>query len=116
MKLPDILLLKFPDIDLINQVQIRDDGDGLYIFKWDDSLGPRPDQEVLDQWAVEVGPLLQEQQTREKRRSEYLPIGDQNDAIIKQIKALGVELLPEMQAVIDHHDGVKAKYPKPKGK
>lgn len=49
------------------------------------------------------------------RRSEYPPIGDQLDALVKWFDALlksGVELPPETKAWVDQCLEVKSKYPK----
>lgn len=113
MNIADIIILKFPGVDMERQVMVQDDGDGVhYIAKWDDSLGPKPDQATLDQWGIEVEPLRQEQQIREKRRAEYPPIGDQLDALYK---AMGAGTLPKVPGFFDLIKQVKDKYPKPKG-
>lgn len=52
---------------------------------------------------------------RPRRRAEYMPIGDQLDAMMKGLDALqlkGFELPPETQAWIEHCKAVKIKHPK----
>lgn len=46
-----------------------------------------------------------------KRMSEYLPIGDQLDAILKYLETK-TELTPELSNVITHWKGVKQRNPK----
>ena len=54
MQLSDIISLKFPNVDLIHEVQICDDGTGSYIKTWNNSLGPFPTSENLAQWEQDV--------------------------------------------------------------
>ena len=110
MVLSEILKLKFPAINLVSQVRIQDDGQGPYIAKWDDSLGPQPDQAQLDQWAVELAPVKFELDQRENRRAEYPAIGDQLDAIMKYLDTKN-DLTPELGAVKQQWKDTKAKYP-----
>lgn len=115
MNIADIIKLKFPGVDLIGgQVIIQDDGNGPYIAKWDDSLGPKPDQAMLDRWAIELAPVKARVQAREKRRQEYPSIGDQLDALLKQfsqMEADGLVLNHEFKSVKDQWQVVKDKYP-----
>lgn len=114
MNLADLIKLKFPDKKVFVDYVIQDDGQGPYISKWDESLGPKPTQAQLDAWTIELAPVKQAQDARQAKREEYLPIGDQNDAILKQFKMMrdnGIELLPELNAIIDEHDRIKAAHP-----
>ena len=55
------------------------------------------------------------QQIKLRRAESYLPIGDQLDAIIKELAARrtnGETLTAEANAIIDHAFSVKAQYPK----
>lgn len=51
-----------------------------------------------------------------KRSAEYLPVGDQLDAILKSFNNLrfeGESLPDDLDAVVNHWLGVKKKHPKP---
>jgi len=52
------------------------------------------------------------------RKTAYLPIEDQLDAVIKCLAHLGnngIDIGADIQPIIDHHNNVKTKFPK-KGK
>lgn len=108
MNIAEILTLKFPSIDLMEKVRLQDDGQGPYIDKWDDSLGPKPDQSQLDAWAIELAPVKVAQDARQNRRNEYPPIGDQLDALYKAMDAGTLTRVPEFYDPIKI---VKGKYP-----
>lgn len=116
MNLAEILTLKFPNANFVDDIIIRDDGDGPYIFKWDDSLGTKPTQAELDTWAVELTPLKEEQDIRESRRAEYPAIGDQLDAVLKQLNYMRMnnetDLVQDLDNIVNQWLAVKAKYPK----
>lgn len=109
MNLADIILLKFPGVDLRKQVVIQDDGEGLYIKKWDDSLGPKPDKAVLDAWAIEVAPIKEAASIRQARRDEYMPIGDQLDALWH---AMDDGLIAKVEPIYSAHKAIKKKHKK----
>jgi len=108
MNLSDILYLKFPSVDFQRQVIIQDDGNGLYIAKWDAALGPKPNQAQLDQWALELAPVKATLDARAARRQEYPPIGDQLDMLYK---AMDAGILPKVPDFYDSIKAVKDKYP-----
>lgn len=62
MTLAEILMLKFPDIDLLFQVNVTDSGSGPHITKWDTKYGPLPTSDLLTQWEKEVQPLYDQVQ------------------------------------------------------
>lgn len=109
MNLADIIKLKFPHINMMNQVEIQDDGKGPYIKKWDSSLGQKPDQAQLDAWAIEVAPIKEAAVIRQARRDEYMPIGDQLDALWH---AMDDGILPKVEPLYTAHKTVKDKYKK----
>lgn len=123
MDIGTILKYKFPGIDLIRQVIIQDDGDGPYIKKWDNSLGPFPTTEILASWEQEYRQYLKSPDylnkvVYEKRRAEYPAIGDQLDALLKQfddMELAGLNLNPEFRQIKDQWNAVKVKYPKVQG-
>lgn len=55
MNLSDILRLKFPDAfeSWPFQIEIRDEGQGPYIYKWNLEGIEQPDSETINQWIVE---------------------------------------------------------------
>lgn len=108
MNLGDILSLKFNNIDFKKNVIIQDDGQGPYIAKWDDSLGPQPDKAQLDQWAIELVPVKSNMDARQARREEYPAIGDQLDMLFK---AMDAGVLPKVDAFYTSIKSVKDKYP-----
>lgn len=93
------------------QVIVQDEGQGPYIAKWDDSLGPKPDQITLDQWAIELEPVKQAQDARQARREEYPAIGDQLDMLYKAMDSGILPIVPDfynsIKTVKDRHPLVK---------
>ena len=73
-------------------------------------------QEAIDAGA-EVAPYVEPEVTyADKRRQEYPAIGDQLDAIIKELnyrRMNGEDLISEMDSIVNDCLAVKAKYPKP---
>lgn len=110
MNLATVIQLKYPNADFISKVNIRDDsnGEGPYISQWDESLGPKPTQADIDQWAIELVPVKQAQDARQSRRNEYPSIGDQLDALYKAMDAGTLSKVPEFYNPIKI---VKDKYP-----
>lgn len=114
MKLAEILQLKFPEADFFEDILIQDDGQGAYIKKWNDALGPKPDQATLAKWEAEVKPVKERLDARQHRRDEYPAIGDQLDALLKhfeQKEVNGEVLSPELKLIKDQWRAVKTKYP-----
>lgn len=109
MNLNEILEIKFPGVDFARQVIIQDDGNGPYIKKWDKSLGEKPTKDQLDAWALEVAPIKEEQDIRQKRRDAYPAIGDQLDALYKAMES---GILPKVENFHDKIKEVKERYPK----
>ena len=108
MNISDILLLKFPQINLTSQVVIQDDGHGAYISKWDNSLGSQPTQADLDQWALELAPIKATQDARQSRRENYPAIGDQLDMLYKAMDSGILPIVPEFYNSIK---AVKTRFP-----
>lgn len=109
MNIAEIIKLKFPGVDTYKQVRIQDDGKGQYIKKWDKALGPKPDKAMLDAWAIEVAPIKEAASIRQSRRDEYMPIGDQLDALWH---AMDDGILPKIEPLYTAHKAVKDKYKK----
>ena len=83
MTIDEILRLKFPQVNFREAVILQDDGQGVYIAKWEDSLGPKPDAAMLAQWKLELAPIKKLQDARQSRRDNYPAIGDQLDMLYK---------------------------------
>ena len=109
MNLATIIKLKFPQVTFDGDVMVRDDGQGPYIKEWDESLGPKPDQAMLDAWAIEVAPIKEAASIRQARRDEYMPIGDQLDALWH---AMDDGRLPQIEPIYSAHKAVKEKHKK----
>lgn len=52
MKIEKTLEFKFPD-KINKTIKLQDDGSGAYIKIWDDSIGPLPDTDTINQWEQE---------------------------------------------------------------
>ena len=105
MNLVDIICVLYPDADMVNDIVVREDGDGPYIFAWDESkYGKQPtDKELLAR-----GPELETQffnlQQKAARRRAYASFGEQLDMQYHDLKA-------GTTTWIKHIEAVKAKYP-----
>jgi len=108
MNINEILKLKFSNADFRKDIILQDDGNGTYIKYWDESLGPKPTQEQLDQWAIELEPVKYTQDARRSRREAYPPIGDQLDMIYK---AMDAGILPVVSDFYNSIKAVKDAYP-----
>lgn len=77
MQLGELLRLKFPSIDSIDGYRVQDDGQGAYIKEWNVPVIPKPTQEDLDKWALELDLQYRQQQARNSR--VYPSIQEQAD-------------------------------------
>ena len=116
MNISDLLQFKYPTVSFVTDIiLLYDDKGELYISHWNEELlGPKPTPTILDQWAIELEPVKQVQDARQNRRNEYLPMGDQLDAILKYFEvkeAQGEVLTPELKAAKDQWRAIKDKYP-----
>ena len=109
MNIAEILILKFPKVDLVYQVELQDDGEGPYIKKWDSSLGPKPTQAMLDVWAIEVSPLKKAADVLKNRLSEY-PSTDELVVALWE-KVMGDKPLAAEELEVKRQE-IKNKYPK----
>lgn len=80
MSISDVLLLKFPGLNLIKDVVLVDEGKGPYIKGWN-LPSPMPTKEELAQWEIELDLEYRQKKAREKR--EYPPISDQLDMMYR---------------------------------
>ena len=109
MNIAEIIQLKFPEAFFNENVILQDDGQGPYIKKWDKALGAKPDQATLEAWAIEVLPIKEAASIRQARRDEYIPIGDQLDALWH---AMDDGTLPKIEPIYSAHKAVKEKHKK----
>lgn len=89
--------------------ELWDEGNGPFIKVWNYIGGPAPDLSTLATRAQELGVL---NTVRNSRSIQYPPIGDQLDAILKQLSTLENKD-PELQAIIDRWQAVKTANPIP---
>lgn len=78
-------------------------------------MTPEEENALQAEWAVKTEELAKVAY-KEKRLAEYPSLGDQLDAVLKQMVKLskaGIALDPDMQAIVDKWQAVKIKYPKP---
>lgn len=78
MKLNEVLNLKFKDELMNGAIVLQDDGNGVYIKKWDLEEA-MPNAEELNQWAVELDLQYRQQQAVAARI--YPAIGAQLDML-----------------------------------
>lgn len=108
MNTAEILALKFPEAKFFNDIGLRDQGNGIEIYLWNMGDIPKPTQEDLDRWAIELAPVKQAQDARQARRNEYPAIGDQLDMLYKAMDSGILPIVPDFYNSIKI---VKEKYP-----
>ena len=75
-----------------------------------------PDAETLKSWLAEYEAYLEATGYRRARAAAYPALGDQLDALLKgfaELRTQGAALPPDLVAVIDAWQAVKAAHPKP---
>jgi hypothetical protein len=92
-----------------DDLEIWDEGKGPFIKVWNNAIGVKPDLPTLTSRAQELSDL---NLIRNRRSVSYPPIGDQLDAILKQLNLL-TNKDPELQAIIDRWLAVKTDNPLP---
>ena len=105
MDIQNILQLKFPDASFVRDIVLQDDGDGVYIAKWN-RVEPKPSKGELDQWAIELDFAYQEKLVVEQRKLAYPKIEDQLDMIY-------IDKLNNTNIWVDTISAIKTEYPKP---
>ncbi len=103
MNIVEVLLLKFPQFNFIDDAVIQDDGQGPYIAKWNLEV-PMPTQSELDAWAKELDLPYRQQQAVKLR--EYPSIGDQLDMIYR-------DKINDTNNWIELISSIKLAHPKP---
>lgn len=86
MNIVELLLLKYPDIDFLKDVILRDEGEGVYIAEWN-LEDPQPSLEELQEWKQD--PVVVKQYEYENNKQINKEIYDKLDEIDKKsIRAL----------------------------
>ena len=107
------LKIIYPEIDLINDVTIMQESGDPFIAEWKYSK-PIPSREEL----LEADPtkLLNLHKVHKNRLNAYPQIGDQLDAILKQLNYLQmsghIDLIKDMDTIITKWLKVKKDFPK----
>lgn len=110
MNLIDVIRLEYPVADLRNDIQLQDDGQGIYISYWNtELLGKQPtEQELLDKI-----PELQAQHdlntVLNNRKNEYPNTDELIIALWEKVVEGRSEVANELQA---KRQAVKTTYPK----
>lgn len=103
----------YPDIDLLKDCRLVDDGTGAKIVEW---TYPKKKPTKAQLAALDDNVLIQEAQNTKNRRISYPAITDQLDALLKQFKAMrladNTSVQPELADIIDKWEAVKVRYPK----
>ncbi|QGG47659.1 XkdW family protein [Heliorestis convoluta] len=76
------ILIRYPDLNPLEDFTVRDDGEGQYLDHWNNSYS-KPSEAELDEWWSHYLFAYQNNSYREKRFAEYPPIEEQLDAIWK---------------------------------
>lgn len=92
-----------------DDLELRDDGQGTYIYRWSYSEGAQPDLTTLTSRAIELSSITQVKRVRE---AQYPPIGDQLDAILKYLQ-LQQNLPADINNIVLKWQVVKAANPLP---
>ena len=99
-----------PEVDF----SLQDDGDGVYIRKWN-SASPQPTEAEIEAAHTEWQAEQDATEYQRLRAPEYPPIGDQLDALLKHLnyrRTQGDELVQELDDIIGDWLTVKARFPK----
>ena len=94
---------------------VQDDGSGPYISKWNSAL-PQPSEAEIEAAHAEWQAEFDASEYRRLRAPEYLPIGDQLDALLKHLnyrRTQGDELVQDLDDIIASWLSVKSRHPKP---
>lgn len=103
MNIAEILMLKYPKADFLKDIQLKDEGNGVYIGKWNLS-DPKPNQQDLDKWAIEFDLPYRQMKATEQRC--YPQLGVQFDMLYHDV-VNGTTIWKDTIAAI------KEKHPKP---
>jgi len=115
--LAQIIMQLYPEADPLRNFIVQDDGDGIhYIAHWDVPGVEKPsEEEILAKKDSIMTQFVNSQVTRE-RASEYPSVGDQLDAILKQLKHMKeedkIELVADLDKVMTQWLDVKEQHPK----
>ena len=99
-----------PEVDF----SLQNDGDGAFIAKWL-SASPQPSVDDIEEAHAEWQAEQAATEYQRLRSTEYPPIGDQLDAILKHLnyrRTQGDDLVQGLDDIIGDWLSVKSKYPK----
>lgn len=110
MNLSEIILILYPDADLINEIKIQDDGGGAYIVSWNEALyGPQPtEQSLLDQ-ITSLQQQFGDHQAIINRRKEYPSI---NELVVALWESVVENDQTALNSIQQKRVATKQKYPK----
>ena len=111
------LIDNYPDGVDFNKFLLRDDGEGVYIAKWEYDVD-QPSEEQLSSIDDALQQQADEKKYYEDRAREYPLIGDQLDAIWKQFNAMrlaGDNLVQDADDMLGKILSVKNMHPKSNG-
>ena len=74
MDISEILKLKFPSANFMQDIKLQDNGQGPYIKEWH-LPDPKPQKATIDKWKGELDLAYRQQQVRVKRAQEYAAQG-----------------------------------------
>jgi len=104
MNIKEILSLKFPHVNFLKDVILRDHGDGkIEIAEWN-LADPQPTQVDLDRWAIELDLPYRQQLAVDQR--VYPSLQEQLDLQYNDVKN-------KTTTWIDTISAIKAAFPKP---
>lgn len=107
MNIVEILQLKFPTASLLSDIILQDDGSGPYIKEWNlDS--PKPSDDQLAQWKIDLSLDYQVMLVRQTRQENYPSIEVQLDMQYH-------DAINGTTTWVDMIQSIKLQYPLPKG-
>lgn len=114
MNISEILKLKFPNINLLQDVILQDDGNGPYIKEWNIEGVSKPTKSVLDRWSEELDLIYRQQLVTQKRQQEYIQQGVTAEALMVALVEKLIENRPEaLDALQAKRLVIKQNNPKP---
>lgn len=115
MNIPYIIERLYPKADFLSNVSLVNAGDGIEIEKWELDA-PKPSIAELEKRWPEFERDYQARVVQINRAPKYPPVGDQLDAILKQLKKMADDgsITPEADLlnVMQEWQKVKTDHPK----
>lgn len=100
ISLPELLTLKFPNINFDHEVTLADyaDGKGPVINQWNMVGIPRPDKATLAQWKSEVLEQWKQNKLNELNADKYKQLNDIDMKSIRALREGSADKLNELEA------------------